>query len=217
MGNAEDRAFVFDQVLLEPRNGFRVEVVGRFVEQKHIRCFEQEFTQRHTATFTAREVRRHRIIWRTAQCFHRHVHLAVEVPEVLAVDLVLKTRHFVGGLVRVVHREFVVAVQNGLFLSHTQHHVVTHRQRFIELRFLRQVADLCAFCGPCLAREILVPASHDFKKRRFTGAVDTDNTDFNAGKEVETDVLKDLLPAWVGLGHAVHEIDKLVAGHWVIL
>ena len=46
---------------------------------------------------------------------------------------------------------------------------------------------------------------------------DTDDTDFNAGKEVETDVLKDLLPARVGLGHAVHEIDKLVAGHWVIL
>jgi len=41
VGNGDDRAFVALQVLFEPVDAFRVEVVGRLVEQKHIRFLKQ--------------------------------------------------------------------------------------------------------------------------------------------------------------------------------
>ena len=53
VGDAEDCACVVDQVLLEPSDGFGVKVVGRFVEQKHVRRFEEQFAERNAAGFTA--------------------------------------------------------------------------------------------------------------------------------------------------------------------
>ena len=53
MGDDQNRAFVVDQMLLQPSDGFRVQVVGRFVQQQHIRRFKQQFAQRHAAAFPA--------------------------------------------------------------------------------------------------------------------------------------------------------------------
>jgi hypothetical protein len=50
--NAKDRALVVNQVLLQPSDGFRVEVVCRLVQQQHVWLFQQQFAQRHAARFT---------------------------------------------------------------------------------------------------------------------------------------------------------------------
>ena len=46
------------------------------------------------------------------QRVHGLLDLGIEVPEVLGLDLVLETGHLVRRLVRIVHGEFVVAVED---------------------------------------------------------------------------------------------------------
>jgi selenophosphate synthetase-related protein len=40
------------QVALKPEDGFRIEMVGRLIEEKNIRFREKETTKGHTAFFT---------------------------------------------------------------------------------------------------------------------------------------------------------------------
>ena len=56
VGDDQDGAFVIDQVLLQPGDRFSVEVVGRFIKQKHIRRFKQQLAQGHAAGFTAGQI-----------------------------------------------------------------------------------------------------------------------------------------------------------------
>ena len=44
------------QELLQPFDRFRVQVVGRLIQQKHIGLAQQEFAQSHTAFFTAGQI-----------------------------------------------------------------------------------------------------------------------------------------------------------------
>ena len=53
VGHDEDRALVFDQVLLQPSDGFGVKVVGRFVQEKHLGRFQKQFAQRHAPALAA--------------------------------------------------------------------------------------------------------------------------------------------------------------------
>ena len=70
VGHDQDRALIVDQVLLQPSNGFRVQVVGRFIEEQHFRRFKQQFAQGNTAGFTTRKGCDIRIIRGAAQGFH---------------------------------------------------------------------------------------------------------------------------------------------------
>ncbi len=192
-------------------------MVGRFVEEQHVGGFEQQLAQRHAAFLAAGKRGNIGLVGGAAQRFHRDIDLAVEIPEVLGVDLVLELGHFIGGFVGIVHRQFVVAVEHGLFLGHAQHDVAAHIEGGIKLGFLRQVAHARAFGVPSLALEILVPACHDLEQGRFTRAVDADDTDLHAGEEVEVDILKALLATGVGLGHSGHVIDVLIGSHGALL
>ena len=199
---------------MQPRDSFRVQVVGRFIEQQHVRRFEQQFAQRHTAPFTARQVCGHRVIGGAAQRLQRDVDLRVQIPKVLRVDLVLELRHLIGGLIRVVHRQLVVAIQNVFLGLHTQHHVFTHVEGFVQVGFLRQVANFGPLGGPRLTCEILVHSGHDFHQGGFTCAVHANDANLHAGQKAQADVLKALLATGIGLGHAVHVVDILISRHW---
>ena len=131
----------------------------------------------------------------------------------LRVDLVLQLGHLVGGLVRVVGGDLVVAVEQRLLLRHALHGVAEHVLRGIELRLLRQVADLDAVGRPGLADEVLDLAGHDLEQRRLARAVQADDADLGAGEERQRDVLQDLLAARIGLGELVHVIDVLWVRH----
>ncbi|MOA40187.1 hypothetical protein D3C78_1620370 [compost metagenome] len=52
MGDHHHGAGIVAQVLFKPRNGFRIKVVGRFVEQQQVRLRQQQAAQRHAAAFT---------------------------------------------------------------------------------------------------------------------------------------------------------------------
>ena len=139
--------------------------------------------------------------------------LRVEIPQAAGVDLVLQLGHLVGGFVGVVGGDLVVAIDHGLLLSDALHGIAEHVLGLVELRLLRQVADLDAVGRPRLAEEIVGGAGHDLQQRRFAGAVEADDADLGARIERQVDVLQHLLAARIGLGQLVHVIDELRVRH----
>ena len=121
--------------------------------------------------------------------------------------------HLIRRFVAVVHRQFVVPLQNRGLLGHAQHDIALHIQSRVKVGFLRQIADFRALGRPGLTLEIGVHARHDLQQRRFTRTVDAHDTDLDAGQEVQVDILKALLAARIGLGDAFHVVDILIAGH----
>ena len=119
MGDDQDRAGIVAQMALEPVDGLGVEMVGRLVEQQQLGLFEQQAAERDAAALAARELVDVGVVGRAAQRVHRLLDLAVEVPQALGLDLVLQPRHLVGGLVGVVHRQLVVAVEQVAVLAST--------------------------------------------------------------------------------------------------
>ncbi len=157
------------------------------------------------------------VVGRAAQGLHRDVDLGVEIPEVLAVDLVLERGHLVGGLVGIVHRHFVVAVEDGLFRRDALHDVLADGLGLVEFRLLFEVADAHALGGPGFALEVLVLAGHDAQQGGFARAVDAHDADLDARQEAQPDVLEELLAAGIRLGEAVRVIDVLRVGHGGVL
>ena len=78
---------------------------------------------------------------RQAQRVHRRVEHRVEVPGVGRVDLVLEAGELVGGLVRVVRGDLVVAVDQVAQLAHAVLDVAAHVLRLVELRLLLEQPD----------------------------------------------------------------------------
>jgi hypothetical protein len=158
-------------------------MVGRLVQQQKLRLVEEQPAQRHPAALAAGQLGHVGIIRGAPQGVHRQVDLAVEVPEVLAIDLVLKLRHLIGGFIGVVGRDLVVAVEQRLLGGDSLHDVLAYRFGGIELWFLLEVADARAFGDPTLARELLVDAGHDAQQCRLAGAVDAEHADLGVRVE----------------------------------
>ncbi len=186
-------------------------MVGRLVEKQQFGLFQQQFAERHATALAARQLVDRPIVRRAAQGIHRLLDLRIEVPEVLRFDLVLQTGHLVGSLVRIVHRQFVVAIEKRALGRHAFHHVLADILRFVEFRLLRQVADPGALGDPAFAVPIGIDARHDPKQGRFTGAVDAQHTDLGIRVEGQMDIVQDLLAARIGLGEATHMIDELTS------
>ncbi|MND68196.1 hypothetical protein D3C80_596400 [compost metagenome] len=208
VGDHHHGARIIAQVLFKPCDRFGVEMVGRFVEQQQVRLRQQKAAERDTAAFTTRQVVDGGVLRRAAQRFHRHLDLLFEVPEVLAVDDVLELGTLVRRLVRIVHHQFVVAVQHGLLVGHAFHDVFERGLVRIELRLLLQVTDGRTFGEPGFTGIFLVLTGNDAQNRRLTGTVRAENTDLGVGIEGQVDVLKDLLGA-IGLVQSRHVIDEL--------
>ena len=209
VGDDQHRAGEVAQVLFEPARGLGVEVVGRLVEQQQVGLAEQQRAERDAALLAARELGDIGVARRAAERFHRHLDLRFEIPQVLAVDHVLELGGLVGGLVRVVHHQLVVAIDDVLLFLDAGHDVAEHVERRIELRLLRQVADPGAIGRPGLAGELGVDAGHDAQQRRFARAVGAEHADLGVGVEAQMDVVEHLLAAGIGLRHSVHVIDEL--------
>ena len=159
---------------------------------------EQELAERDAALLAAGEGVDGGVVGRAAQGFHRDVDLAVEVPEVLGVDLVLEGGHLLHQLVGVVlgdlHRDFVVAGEEGGLGGDAFHDVAADVEGGVELGLLREVADGDALGGLGLALEVLVLAGHDPQQRGLARAVDADDADLDAGQEDRRMFSKTFLP-----------------------
>ncbi len=93
MGDGDDGAGVFLQVLLEPQHRLGVEVVGGLVEEEQVWGLEEQLAQGHPALLATGEHGDVGLGRRTAQRVHGLLELGVEVPRVAVVDLVLELGH----------------------------------------------------------------------------------------------------------------------------
>ena len=169
MGDRDDGARVVLQEPLEPADGLRVEMVGRLVEKEEVRLGEQQLAERDTALLAAREVGHRGIAGRTAQRVHGDLEVAVEVPRASRIDLVLQVgllgEQLVEVGVRIAHcvADLVEPVdQPGQFgdaFLDVAHDVLVR----VQLRLLREVADLEAWREAGLAGETVVDAGHDLQ------------------------------------------------------
>ena len=225
MGHDQHRADIVAQRRLQPGHALGVEVVGRLVEQQHLRLLEQQLAERDAAALAAREVGHRAVGRRAAQRVERDLDAAVDLPAIAGVDLLLQVgllgqqlvHLLLGHLLAEGHGDLVEAVEPTLHVLEGEHDVLADGQVGLEMRLLRQVADAHALRRPGLAAELLVLPGHDAHQRRLAGAVRAEHADLHVRQEGQGDAFEDLAPARVGLGEVFHHVGVLVGGHAQVL
>ena len=88
-----DAAGIVLEVALQPGHRLRVQMVGRLVQQQDVGLGQQQLGQRHAPLLAAGELLDLGVARRAAQRIQRLLHLRVEVPQPLRLDLVLQLGH----------------------------------------------------------------------------------------------------------------------------
>ena len=222
MGHGDDRARVLLQMVFEPGDRLRVQVVGGFVQQQDVRVLQEDAAQRHPPLLAAGEHPAAHVRGRAAQGVHGHLQARVQVPGVHRVELVLHLGLAVDERLHgvVVHGlgellvdgvELVEQVHRGLGALPDD---LAHRLLRVERRLLGQVVDGVAFGENGLALVLPVDAGEDAQQRTLARAVQAEHADLGAVEVGQGDVFEDLLLV-VLLAHFDHRVDDLVrfAGH----
>ena len=79
VGHRDNSALVGGQVLLEPQDGFGVQVVGGLIEEKQVGGLQKQLAQGHPTALAAGEVRDIGVGRGTAQGVHGLLQLEVQV------------------------------------------------------------------------------------------------------------------------------------------
>ena len=219
VGDGHDGALVLGQEPLQPRHRFGVQMVGRLVEQQHVGVGEQQ-----PAQATRRRSPPESVVTSASPGGQRSASMAMSMVRSSSQPLQasicscssacsVKQRVHVGVGVGEPVGDLVEPVEQVLGGADALHDVAQHVLVGVELRLLRQVADLDAGGGPGLAVDVLVHAGHDLEQGRLAGAVDAEHADLGAGQERQRDVLHDLPAAGIDLGDVLHHVDVLIRGH----
>ena len=225
MGHAQHRAFVLFQVLLQPINGLGIQVVGRLVQQQHVRLLEQQPAQGNSAALATAELRDGLVVRGTTQRIHGDAQLGVQFPCIQGIDAVLNLRlavhellHFVGIVEDFLIHEFHVDLL--VFLQHIHNFLrslfndLPDRLGFIQLRFLRQVTHGVTVRPNHLSLVRFVQARDDFHHRGFSCAVVSNDANFGAVEKGQVDVFQNVLAGGGGFVHPNHaKNDLLVFRH----
>ena len=215
MGDGHHGAAKTLEELLQPFDRFGVQVVGRFVEQQHVRLGQQQAAQRHAALFTTGQRANLGLPGRQAQRIGGDVQQVVGVLATGSGDdgfefglfggqsVKVRVGFAVGGV------DLVQALLGGQRATDAFFHRFTHALLGVELWFLRQVSDLETGHRDGFAFDVLVEAGHDFQQRGLARAVQAQHADLGAGEEGQRDVLQDLSLRRHGLADAVHGEDVL--------
>ncbi len=127
MGDHHHGTGIFAQMLFQPGNGFRIQMVGRLVEQQQVRLGKQQFAQRDAADFTARQICRRMHPPAGSAGHPSPFQPGCRDPTGSAHRSGPEARHLVRRLVRIVHHQFIVAVENGLLVGNAFHDVFQSR------------------------------------------------------------------------------------------
>ncbi|CAJ7141519.1 Uncharacterised protein [Burkholderia pseudomallei] len=213
----DDGAREAHEELLEPVDRFGVQVVGRFVEQQHVGLFEQQLAERDAALLAARQVLDLRVPRGQAQRVGGHFELLLGAAAVargedrLVLRLLGRERVEVGIRLRVRRVDLFELLVRLEQVAEALLDGFAHRLARIELRLLRQVADVQVRHRRGFAFDVLVDARHDLDQRRLARAVQTEHADLRTGEERQRDVLQDLALGRHDLADPVHRENVL--GH----
>jgi hypothetical protein len=192
-----------------------VQMVGRLVQQQHVRLGQQQAAQRHAAFFTTGQRPDLGVPRRQAQRVGGHFELALQRVRVVGGEQVFQLLLLLGQLVEIGAFFGVFGVDLVQALLRVENFGDAFFDRFahglfrIQLRLLRQIADLGAGVGACLTLEVGVHAGHDFQHGGLACAVDAEQADFGAREKGQRDVLDDLALRGNDLAHPVHGVDVL--------
>ena len=202
------------QELLEPFHALGVEVVGRFVEQQHVRLGQQQPAQCDTPLFATGERADFRVPRGQPQRVGGDFHLHAGIRAVGGDDRFVF--RLVGGeLVEVrvgLGVRGVDLVEPGLGFEHRAHAFLddlAHGLIRVELRLLRQVTDAQIGHRHRLAFEFDVGAGHDAQQAGLAGAVEPQHADLGPRKERERNVLEDDALGGHDLAHPIHGVNVL--------
>ncbi|MCY1288649.1 hypothetical protein D9M68_460410 [compost metagenome] len=190
-------------------------MVGRFVEQQHVGGRQQQAAQRHAALLATGQVGDLGLPGRQAQRIGGDFQLALEVVAVGGLQDGLQLALLGGQRVEVGVRLGV----GGIHLVKAGLGVLDHADGFfdhfthglfrVELRLLRQIADVEAGHRPGFAVELGVDPGHDAQQGRLARAVEAEDADLGAGEERQGDVLEDFPLRRHDLAEPMHGVDVL--------
>ena len=215
MGNRHNGTFEVVQEALQPCHGFRIQVVSRFVEQQHVWFFQQQAAQRHAAAFTPGEVRDFCIPVRQTQGIRRALQLHVQVVTVVRLDDLFILALLCGQLVEVRIRfgvfgiHFIETFQGVNHFGYRFFYGFANGVFRVQLRFLRQVANLDARLRTGFTFDVCINAGHDAQQGGLTGTVETQNTDFCAREEAQRDIFKNMTFRRDNFADTMHGINEL--------
>ncbi len=203
------------QEAFQPGDRFRVQVVGRFIKQQHVRLFQQQAAQRHTTALTTRQVADFGIPLRQTHRVSGAVELGFQIVAIVRLNHLLQTALFGGQLVEVrigigVQRvDFIKTFQSASDFRHRFFNRFTHGVFRVELRLLRQITHFNARLRARFPFDIFINTGHDAQQGRFTRAVQTEYADFGAREEAERDILQNVTLRRYHFADAMHAIDEL--------
>ena len=190
-------------------------MVGGLVEEQHVGLLNEQTAQGDAATFTAGKELTGLICGRAMESCHGAVETAVEIPGIGGVDDVLqftlageKLVHLVGIFVVFGKGELLIdlfVLGQGFYdMLHAFLYDFAHGLCWIELWFLGKIAHRIARREDHFALIVVVETGNDLEEGRFTGTVETDDTDFCSVEEAEINVLENGL---VGLANGFCQTD----------
>ena len=136
------------QMLFQPVDRLRIQVVGRLIEQQYIRLLQEQAAQRYTTAFATAQVITQLVSWRTTQGIHSYLQFGIQVPGIGSIDDVLQLSltghqlvHLVGVFIILrfskLEVDFLIFLQSVHSLSRTFLHNFLHRLLRIQIRVLR--------------------------------------------------------------------------------
>ena len=190
MGDGHHCAGVTLQKLLEPIDRFRVQVVGWLIKQQHVGFGQQQTAQGDTTLFTTRQQTNLGLPRRQTQGIGGNFQLVFRIGAGAANDglhlgLLFSQRVKIGVFLTVGGVNFFQTGFGGEHITHAAFNAFAHGLIRVELRLLRQVANVEARHGNGLALKFLVHTRHDFQQRGFAGTIGAQHADLGAREETE--------------------------------
>ena len=208
------------QELLQPFHRFRIQVVGRLVQQQHIGLAQQEFAQSDAAFFTAGQIADFCIPFRQAQriggdfqfVFRTAARGRTRRNNRFQAALLFRQRVKIRIGIGVLGIHFFQTFLRGGHFAQTAFHFLAYGFLRIKLRLLRQIADFDAAHRHGFTLEFLIHTRHNPQHGGLARAVQTEQADFRAGEEGKGNIFNDGFLRRHNLAHSQHRIDVLL-GH----
>ncbi len=193
-------------------------MVGRFVEQQHVRGGQQQTAQGHATFLTTGQVFNLGVPGRQAQRIGGHFELALQVVAIAGLqdrlELGLFSRQLVeiGVRLRVSGIDFVQPCLSVLDHADSFFDHFTYGLGRVELRLLGQVADIQLGHRARFTVKFGVDTGHDFQQGGFTRAVKAKDADLGAGEKRKGDVFQDFPLRRNNFAQPMHGKDVLSHG-----